>query len=141
MTQQPRTATGWTMRERLARLGTSRTETPELAPLMKRLRQRGDRADLSVVERAYSVAARAHEGQFRKSGDPYITHPVAVAQVLAERLRTSDLLARLGGDEFAVLCPEPDARGAARGQSCAGSATASRRPSPATRSTAGPRRR
>lgn len=37
-----------------------------------------------------------------------------VAQVLAERLRTSDLLARLGGDEFAVLCPETDARGAAR---------------------------
>ncbi|ACV06548.1 bifunctional (p)ppGpp synthetase/guanosine-3',5'-bis(diphosphate) 3'-pyrophosphohydrolase [Kytococcus sedentarius] len=84
MTQQPRTATGWTMRERLARLGTSRTETPELAPLMKRLRQRGDRADLSVVERAYSVAARAHEGQFRKSGDPYITHPVAVAGLLAD---------------------------------------------------------
>ena len=84
MTQQPRTATGWTMRERLARLGTSRTETPELAPLMKRLRQRGDRADLSVVERAYTVAARAHEGQFRKSGDPYITHPVAVAGLLAD---------------------------------------------------------
>ncbi|WP_462417454.1 RelA/SpoT family protein [Kytococcus sp. Marseille-QA3725] len=84
MSQPTRPATGWTVRERLARLGTSRTETPELAPLMKRLRQRGDKADLSVVERAYRVAARAHEGQFRKSGDPYITHPVAVAGLLAD---------------------------------------------------------
>lgn len=84
MSQQTRPTTGWTVRERLARLGTSRTDTPELAPLMRRLRQRGDKADLSVVERAYQVAARAHEGQVRKSGDPYITHPVAVAGLLAD---------------------------------------------------------
>ncbi|PKZ42718.1 bifunctional (p)ppGpp synthetase/guanosine-3',5'-bis(diphosphate) 3'-pyrophosphohydrolase [Kytococcus schroeteri] len=84
MSQQTRPTTGWTVRERLARLGTSRTDTPELAPLMRRLRQRGDKADLSVVERAYQVAARAHEGEVRKSGDPYITHPVAVAGLLAD---------------------------------------------------------
>ena len=36
------------------------------------------------VRRAYEVGARAHKGQTRKSGEPYITHPVAVAGILAE---------------------------------------------------------
>ncbi len=39
---------------------------------------------MSVVERAYVVAERAHDGQLRKSGEPYITHPVAVARILAD---------------------------------------------------------
>ncbi|MCD9033625.1 bifunctional (p)ppGpp synthetase/guanosine-3',5'-bis(diphosphate) 3'-pyrophosphohydrolase [Luteimonas sp. Y-2-2-4F] len=38
-----------------------------------------------VLRRAWAVGARAHEGQRRKSGEPYITHPVAVAGVLAEQ--------------------------------------------------------
>jgi GTP pyrophosphokinase len=42
------------------------------------------KADLSVIERAYSVAERAHADQKRQSGEPYITHPVAVAQILAD---------------------------------------------------------
>ena len=42
------------------------------------------KADLSVIERAYEVAELAHQGQLRKSGEPYITHPIAVAQILAE---------------------------------------------------------
>jgi guanosine-3',5'-bis(diphosphate) 3'-pyrophosphohydrolase len=37
------------------------------------------------LRRAWMVGAQAHEGQFRKSGEPYITHPVAVARVLAEQ--------------------------------------------------------
>jgi len=41
-------------------------------------------ADLEVVRKAYSFAAKAHEGQTRRSGDPYVTHPLAVAQVIAE---------------------------------------------------------
>ncbi len=36
------------------------------------------------VERAYLVAEKAHAGQLRKSGEPYITHPVAVAEILAD---------------------------------------------------------
>ena len=41
------------------------------------------RADAELIERACDVAARCHEGQLRQSGDPYITHPVAVATILA----------------------------------------------------------
>ena len=41
-------------------------------------------ADLALIRRAYQFAAAAHDGQTRKSGDPYVTHPLAVAQVIAE---------------------------------------------------------
>jgi len=48
------------------------------------------------VRRAYEVGARAHEGQRRKSGEPYITHPVAVAGILAElRLDAETLCAAI----------------------------------------------
>ncbi len=40
--------------------------------------------DLQHIESAFRVAQAAHEGQFRKSGEPYITHPVAVAKTLAQ---------------------------------------------------------
>jgi hypothetical protein len=40
-------------------------------------------ADIDVIGRAYDVAAQCHQGQKRRSGDPYITHPVAVATILA----------------------------------------------------------
>lgn len=39
---------------------------------------------VAEIERAFEVAKTAHEGQFRRSGDEYITHPVAVAMILAE---------------------------------------------------------
>jgi RelA/SpoT family (p)ppGpp synthetase len=39
---------------------------------------------IEAVEKAYLLARSAHEGQTRSSGDPYITHPVAVAQILAD---------------------------------------------------------
>ena len=41
-------------------------------------------ADLDVVRRAYDFAAKAHEGQTRRSGDPYVTHPLSVAGIIAE---------------------------------------------------------
>lgn len=40
--------------------------------------------DLSVVEKAYRVALEAHDGQLRKSGEPYVIHPLSVAVILAE---------------------------------------------------------
>lgn len=42
------------------------------------------RAKTGVIEQAYRVADKAHEGQKRKSGEPYITHPIAVAQIIAD---------------------------------------------------------
>ncbi|RST09130.1 bifunctional (p)ppGpp synthetase/guanosine-3',5'-bis(diphosphate) 3'-pyrophosphohydrolase, partial [Streptomyces sp. WAC05374] len=41
-------------------------------------------ADLAVLHRAYLLAESSHRGQFRKSGEPYITHPLAVTLILAE---------------------------------------------------------
>ncbi|MDO4740360.1 MAG: HD domain-containing protein, partial [Eubacteriales bacterium] len=40
-------------------------------------------ADVALVEKAYNYAAKAHEGQMRKSGQPYFTHPYRVAEILA----------------------------------------------------------
>ena len=40
--------------------------------------------DLSQIESAYHFSEAAHEGQFRKSGEPYISHPLAVANILAQ---------------------------------------------------------
>ncbi len=73
-------------RASLARIGSrpAATTVPELEPLLQVVRKTHPKADLSLIEQAYRVAERAHEGQQRKSGDPYITHPVAVATILAE---------------------------------------------------------
>jgi guanosine-3',5'-bis(diphosphate) 3'-pyrophosphohydrolase len=52
--------------------------------LLRTLRTHHPKADLGIVERAYVAAEKAHRGQKRDSGEPYITHPVAVAQILAD---------------------------------------------------------
>jgi len=52
--------------------------------LMRTVRMHHPKADLSLIERAYTVAEQAHRGQKRRSGEPYITHPVAVAQIIAD---------------------------------------------------------
>lgn len=52
--------------------------------LIRTVRMHHPKADLSLIERAYAVAERAHNGQKRRSGEPYITHPVAVAQIIAD---------------------------------------------------------
>ena len=74
------------VRRRLARLGAQRGSgmNPVLEPLMKTIRATHPKADIRMVERAYDVAAHWHREQKRKSGDPYITHPLAVATILAE---------------------------------------------------------
>jgi GTP pyrophosphokinase len=52
--------------------------------------------DLDKIKRAYDFAAQMHEGQFRVSGEPYITHPVAVAEIVASlELDTDSICAAL----------------------------------------------
>ncbi|NDB49577.1 MAG: bifunctional (p)ppGpp synthetase/guanosine-3',5'-bis(diphosphate) 3'-pyrophosphohydrolase, partial [Actinobacteria bacterium] len=55
-----------------------------LAPVAERVRHANPDADITVIERAFVRAEQAHEGQLRKSGAAYITHPVAVAEILAD---------------------------------------------------------
>jgi len=82
------------VRRRLARLGAPRGggANPVLEPLIKTVRATHPKADIRLIERAYAVAARKHAGQMRKSGDPYITHPLAVATILAELGMNSETL-------------------------------------------------
>ena len=75
---------GRSMRTRLARVGRASGGNPVLEPLFRAVRANHPKADLTVLERAYVTAERFHEGQLRKSGDPYITHPLAVTVILAE---------------------------------------------------------
>ena len=74
------------VRSRLGRLGGAKSNPPppELEPLFKTLRAIHPKADTRIVQRAYEVAERCHRGQFRRSGDPYITHPLAVAIIVAQ---------------------------------------------------------
>ncbi len=55
-----------------------------IAPVLSALKENHANSKFKDVERAFLVAQQAHEGQFRKSGELYITHPVAVAKILAE---------------------------------------------------------
>lgn len=77
------------VRARLARLGVQRSSpyNPVLEPLLRAVRSNDPKIETSTlrqIERAYQVAERWHRGQKRKSGDPYITHPLAVTTILAE---------------------------------------------------------
>ena len=82
------------VRRRLARLGAPRGggANPVLEPLIKTVRATHPKADVRPIERAYEVAARQHAGQVRRSGDPFITHPLAVATILAELGMNSETL-------------------------------------------------
>src|SRR2546421_716375 len=53
-------------------------------PLIESVRARNSRADSALIERAYAVARDAHRDQVRRSGDPYIAHPLGVAMILAD---------------------------------------------------------
>ena len=71
-------------RSRLPIFGNQRRSHPELDRLLRTLRQYHPKADARLVERAYETAAYLHRDQRRRSGDAYITHPVAVAEILAD---------------------------------------------------------
>ena len=82
------------MRARLARFGGTRSSgNPALEPILQTVRTTHPKADVAVIERAYEIAEVAHRGQMRKSGDAYITHPLAVTTILAELGMTPATLA------------------------------------------------
>ena len=77
------------VRDRLARrivTGTQRSSAvrPVLEPLLAIHRGAHPKIDARLLQRGYDLAEERHRGQRRKSGDPYITHPLAVATILAE---------------------------------------------------------
>ncbi|MGN6502255.1 MAG: HD domain-containing protein, partial [Pseudolysinimonas sp.] len=73
-----------TLRKVLPRLFSRAQPTGAVDRLLKTVRAHHPKADVALIERAYAAAEKAHRGQTRKSGEPYITHPVAVAQILAD---------------------------------------------------------
>src|SRR5690625_4563912 len=56
-----------------------------LEPLMKVIQHYLNEGDIEQVKEAYKLADEAHLGQFRSSGEPYITHPIAVPVIWFER--------------------------------------------------------
>jgi guanosine-3',5'-bis(diphosphate) 3'-pyrophosphohydrolase len=76
------------VRDRLARRmvsgGRASAVEPVLEPLLAIHRSSHPKVDARLLQKGYDIAAQCHHGQLRKSGDPYITHPLAVATILAE---------------------------------------------------------
>ncbi len=95
----------------------------EVAPLVATFHERHRRADTQLIEAAFEVARTAHAEQVRRSGEPYIAHPLGVAMILADlglddvtiaaallhdavedtALTSEDLGARFGGDVAAIV--------------------------------------
>ena len=86
-------ADGGGLRSRIARIAAQRKSHPELDPLFRTLRKYHPKSDTRMLERAYETADYLHRDQQRLSGDAYITHPLAVATILAELGMTAPTLA------------------------------------------------
>jgi guanosine-3',5'-bis(diphosphate) 3'-pyrophosphohydrolase len=96
----PKTSTSASrrVRARLARRMTAQRSAinPVLEPLVAVHREVFPKANLALLQKAYEVAEERHADQLRRSGDPYITHPLAVANILAELgMDTTTLVAAL----------------------------------------------
>ncbi|MGF1429463.1 RelA/SpoT family protein [Kitasatospora sp. LaBMicrA B282] len=82
---------------RAALLATGRPLVPDaIEPIVQAHRRHHPQADLALLGRAYRTAEASHRGQKRKSGEPYITHPLAVTMILAQLgAETTTLVASL----------------------------------------------
>ena len=80
-------------RSRIAKITGWKSENPELDQLLKTLKKFHAKDNIELVNKAYVVAKKQHEGQKRRSGLDYITHPLAVATILAELGMSSETLA------------------------------------------------
>jgi len=72
------------LRRLVPRIFSRAARRDDVEQLIRTVRAHHPKGDLSILERAYAAAEKAHEGQKRQSGEPYITHPLAVAQILAD---------------------------------------------------------
>ncbi|MEG2583739.1 MAG: bifunctional (p)ppGpp synthetase/guanosine-3',5'-bis(diphosphate) 3'-pyrophosphohydrolase, partial [Oscillospiraceae bacterium] len=68
------------------------SQNTDLATLIELIRRYNKKGDLSQVEKAYNYAVSKHEGQRRKSGEPFSTHPIQVAKIIAEMSFDSDTI-------------------------------------------------
>ncbi|MBP2018258.1 GTP pyrophosphokinase [Symbiobacterium terraclitae] len=72
------------------------TAVIDIQPLVDKVLAYHPSADVALIRDAFEFAAKAHDGQCRKSGEPYITHPVAVAEIVASlELDTESVAAAL----------------------------------------------
>jgi (p)ppGpp synthase/HD superfamily hydrolase len=59
---------------------------------MYELNKRSNTVDIDYIKKGLAFAKHYHEGQFRKSGEPYVSHPIAVASMVADHIFKSDVL-------------------------------------------------
>ena len=72
--------------------GAAGTAVKKFEQLVEKIRASEKPYDLEKITQAYKVAEKAHEGQLRTSGDPYITHPLAVASILLDYCMDTDTI-------------------------------------------------
>lgn len=72
--------------------GAAGTVVKTFEQLVEKIRASEKPYDLEKITQAYKVAEKAHEGQLRTSGDPYITHPLAVASILLDYCMDTDTI-------------------------------------------------
>ncbi|WP_248242215.1 RelA/SpoT family protein [Microbacterium kunmingense] len=80
----PSPQTTSSLRRLVPRIFSRSARRDDVERLLRTVRTHHPKGDLTIIERAYTVADQAHAGQTRQSGEPYITHPLAVAQILAD---------------------------------------------------------
>lgn len=84
MAEPQSSSQGSSLRRLVPRIFSRASRINDLDNLIRTVRVNHPKGDIAVIQRAYAVAKEKHEGQKRQSGEPYITHPLAVAQILAE---------------------------------------------------------
>src|SRR5262245_39369878 len=72
------------MSEALAESSARELGPQSLDELLEKIRSYLPNADLSLIQNSYTFSEKAHSGQMRRSGEPYISHPLGVAAILAD---------------------------------------------------------
>src|SRR5689334_24909195 len=80
-----------------------------LNDILERVAQYRPDADLDLVKKAYVYSAKVHQGQVRKSGEPYLVHPLEVAGLLADlKLDEASIVAGLLHDTIEDTLAQPE---------------------------------